>query len=167
MMLRACYLLLSLITCSCGYGLAQVNAESEHVPVSRHEIVNLTTELSLTEVAYRRLGTALPTSDLNPSAILRVVIQNRTPGLVAIDQAGLAGAGLVQLSLRFEWVVSGHVKWAVTSDGLSRGAALARTAMEGRVARENAYRSALRDGLDFGIDRFKAFVDLKRGIHSK
>ena len=65
---------------------------------SRHEIINLTTELALTETAYRRLVVALPTSDLNPGATLRVVIRSRTPGLVAVDQAGLGGAGLVRLS---------------------------------------------------------------------
>ncbi|MGC6417833.1 MAG: hypothetical protein ACON3Z_11990 [Bradymonadia bacterium] len=167
MITRCLNLLLSLLTLSCGYGLAQGNAEPERMPISRHEIINLTTELALTETAYRRLVVALPTSDLNPGATLRVVIRSRTPGLVAVDQAGLAGAGLVQLSLQFEWVVAGRVKWSVNSDGLSRGAVLARTAMEGRVARENAYQSALRDGLDFGIERFKAFIGSQRGNQSK
>ena len=122
MFTRCLNLLLSLLTFSCGYGLAQGNAEPEPMPISRHEIINLTTELALTETAYRRLVVALPTSDLNPGATLRVLIRSRTPGLVAVDQAGLAGAGLVQLSLQFEWVVAGRVKWSVNSDGLSRGA---------------------------------------------
>ena len=147
-------ILFVLLLDGCGYRL--VKSETERLPFKSISIVNLTTDARVTALVRQELDAFLLRS-AKAMETLRVIVRQNGADLVGVDTAGAASVEGVRVQLQFDVYLGEKIQHRVEPIELMQSYMIGQRVLQSRLARDEAYRRAIRDGIVLGVEQLRRY----------
>ena len=147
-----------LIVQGCGYRF--VTTDTVRPDFKSVSIVNLTTDARVTILIRQEMDALLRTSpDANET--LRVIVQQNGADLVGLDTGGAGSVEGVRVQLQFDVYLEDKIRHRIEPIETMQSYMVGQSVLQSRLAREEAYRRAIRDGIIMGVEQLRHYR--KRG----
>jgi hypothetical protein len=154
--MRLTFLITTVLLLFHGCGYRFVNAETERLDFKSISIFNLTTDARVTVLVRQELD-ALLRKSTTTSETLRVVVRQNGADLVGLDTAGAASVEGVRVQLQFDVYLGDKIQHRLEPIELMQSYMIGQSVLQSRLAREEAYRRAIRDGIVMGVQRLRRY----------